>query len=69
MTSDEFLAAVLGPKQVSKLKVEIHSVFSAEKFHAFFFLQGRGFNFKVDENADTVRSRFKKDFGSGKKVS
>ena len=51
MTSDEFLAAVLGPKQVSKLKVEIHSVFSAENF-THFFLQV--FNFKVDENANII---------------
>ena len=54
MTSDEFLAAVLGPKQVSKLKVEIHSVFSAENFTHFFFYKVEVFNFKVDENADII---------------
>ena len=53
MTSDEFLAAVLGPKQVSKLKVEIHSVFSAENFTLNFY-KVEVFNFKVDENANII---------------
>jgi hypothetical protein len=46
MTSDEFLAAVLGPKQVSKLKVEIHSVFSAENFTQNFY---KVYNFSISK--------------------
>ena len=60
MTSDEFLAAVLGPKQVSKLKVEIHSVFSAENFTQNFY-KVEVFNFKVDENTDIKYCLLKKE--------